>query len=694
MNKDIYISFVETEHDPSLTMIYNWKLYWIEFERLSRLKYFEIKEWDNSFIMWKYFDISLKYLLSIIGDYSNHKIIGLFLFSENLNLIENFKFDYEIEKEFYFLNDNKNLELFFSKNNLLEEHHYFHALSSYFASNFKESAILVMDNSWFFWEWCIWWTTFTQSIYKWNLNNIDFLEWTKYLEEEWLYWIWTIYSTISELIWLEPGSIMWLSAYWNKNRFNSINLFLFEEWNVYFSYKWLSFSELSPFIKKIYWITDDELFNRDEDITKTIFADISAHLQSETEKAIEYLWNRAKVLTWSKNICISWWVWLNVLANTILINKCGFEHIFVQSAVWDQSISLGWLYYLYYKIKNNDFNNKIVFSPTIWKIYSDLEIINSIKNYSDFLSCEPINLEKISNYLNENKIIWIYSWSSEFWPRALGNRSILASPLIKNNNLTVNQIKSREYWRPLAPIILEDKIYEYLEDIHKSPYMTLSTNVIDSKKNELKGVIHIDWTVRYQTINNDNWLIFSILNDFYDKSWVPVLINTSLNVKWEPIVETPEEAIKLFLSTDLDFLILWNNFLSKNKKIEDFKFNYDLNLFNISFNEFWKWIYLKIWKYFEKIFFVSYWLKVDFCFIYKDKLSYIFYLWNKKYKINFSILNEENWYYFKYKDIVYNFSWNINNNLELKNILDKINIIIVNNYDKINSLFLTIKNDK
>lgn len=690
MKKEIYISFVETEHDPSIVMIYNNRIYWIELERLSRLKYFEIKEDSNDIIYKKYFQEWLNYLLSIIWDYSNFKFIWFFLFSENKNYINDFIFKYNIDKEFYFL-WNENIKKFFSDNNLFEEHHFFHALSSYYPSNFNDSAILVMDNSWFFWEWCFWWITFTQSIYYWSFNEIKYLNSSEYSEELWLYWIWTIYSIISELIWIEPWSIMWLSAYWNKDKFSHIKLFELKDDRVFFIKKWINFFELRDYIKKLYWIKDSDIYWFD-DVTKTILSDVSAHLQYETENAIEYLWKQAKKLTNSDNICISWWVWLNVLANSVLINKCWFKNIFVQSAVWDQWISLWWLYYLYYKIKWNDFWKKIEFSPYTWKIYNNFDFI--FNKYINYLSIIDFDLHFISNELKNNKIFWIFDLWSEFWPRALWHRSIIASPILKENNSKVNKIKSREYWRPLAPIILKEHLSTYLIDNYESPYMTLSSNVKTDKIDILKWVVHIDGTVRYQTITNKNWKLYDILNNFYKNSWVPVLINTSLNVKWEPIVETPEQAIKLFLSTDLDYLIIWNSVLSKNKKYEKFKFNYDLNLFDISFDDFWKKIYLRIWNYFEKIFFINLWIEVDFCFLYKDKLSYKFNILNEKYMINFFILNEENWYYFKYKDIVYNFSWNINNNLELKNILDKINLIIVNNYEKINSLFLTIKNDK
>jgi carbamoyltransferase len=685
MKKEIYLSYVETEHDNSIVMIYDWKLYWIELERISRLKHFEIKEWSNSYLVKKYFHKWLDYLLSIVWDYSDFNVIWLFICSD-LSIINDYNFKFSIVKDFYLI-DNSNYNSsnnFLSDNWLVESHHFFHSLSSYFSSDFQESAILTFDWSWDDWECSISEKVFMQSIYHWNKNNVSLVEWSLFSREKCLYWIWTIYEFVSQLIWLEPWSIMWLSAYWDKNRFENIKLFSYEWWNVYFSHKWIEYENLKSFFTNLYWINENDYLEKD--ITKTIFADISAHLQFETEKAIKYLWKRAKELTNSKNLCISGWVWLNVLANTILAKECWFENIFVQSAVWDQWISLGWLYYLYYIFKNNSL--KIPFRPDLWKVYSKWIIEWNLDNYKNKLIIQNLDFEFVSDELSKNKIFAIFNLWSEFWPRALWFRSILASPIDKENNIKVNKIKNREKWRPLAPIILEEYFKDFLEENFISPYMTLSSSVKKFKVNTIPWVIHIDNTVRYQTVNKDNNLIiYNILIYFFKKTWIPILINTSLNVKSEPIVETPKEAIEMFLSTDLDYLIIWGYLVSKSKKYPEYLFNYDKNLFQISFSETDKFNYIKIRDYCEKIFFPQD-IKIEFCFLYKDKLSYKFLLLNNLYKINFFLVKDENvWLYFRHKDLWYNLSWKIYFNNDLSDILNKINYLIINNYDLFFKLF-------
>jgi len=350
---------------------------------------------------------------------------------------------------------------------------------------------------------------------------------------------------------------------------------------------------------------------------------------------------------------------------------------------------------LYHILKENNFNKKIEFHPNMWKIYNDKDINLKFKKYVDKINIINYDVDFITNKLINNKIIGVFNWGSEFGPRALWHRSILSSPINKINNYRTNVIKSREKWRPLAPIILEEDFSKYLEENFNSPYMTLSSKVKKDELNNIKGVVHIDNTVRYQTVNsNSNELIYNILKNFKEKTGVSVLINTSLNVKTEPIVETPNEAIRLFLSTDLDYLIIWKYILEKKQKYLEYKFDYDNNLFTILFDDVYeRKTYLIIREYLEKIFFKN--MDIGFSFIKKYKCSYILEINNIKVNINFLYFqnNSNLWYYFKHKNISYNFSWNnIVFDSNLDTILKKINYIIINNYSNLLPLFLKLNN--
>ena len=152
----------------------------------------------------------------------------------------------------------------------------------------------------------------------------------------------------------------------------------------------------------------------------------------------------------------------------------------------------------------------------------------------------------------------------ELGPRTLGNRSILADPRDeKMKNIVNEKIKHRELFRPFAPSVLEEHASEYFELDTSSPYMSLVAKV--KKPESIPAVTHIDGTARIQTVSrNVNPLFYNLINEFFKITDVPVLLNTSMNVKGEPIVNTPEEAFNMILKTDLDYLVMGNYIISRN----------------------------------------------------------------------------------------------------------------------------------
>lgn len=501
------------------------------------------------------------------------------------------------------------------------KHHYLHWLSAFFLSWFHKSAILSVD-----------WSGYDdqldaevmQSISFWDENEINLIENVFLDNKKWLYWIGACYYLHSDFVWMSEGSFMGLSSYWDANKYKDIEIFKYDDWKVYLNdifiesrefEKWLwmfNSWELTQFhivknLMKIYWVKDSDMIDRKTNIEKSIFADIAAKVQLETEKAMVYLANYAYTKTKSENLSLAWWVWLNCVANTKILKETKFKNIFVQPACNDQWISL-WAALYWYHIYWGNTNKISLNSYGIWPSYSEGEIKNEIENYDKFLRAKHYkdsNLltEFVAKQLYDNKVIAWFQWWSEFWARALWFRSILASPKSEEMKNRVNDIKRRERWRPLAPIILEECLEDYFETDFISPYMTFTASVKKDKIDEIPSVVHVDWTARYQTISKDNnEKLYNVISKFAELSSTPVVLNTSFNSAWEPIIENPKQAIEMFLSTDIDYLIIWDNVISKEKIFDEFKFNLnkyktlELNNFWIKPEKYFKEVYVKLWN--------------------------------------------------------------------------------------------------
>jgi carbamoyltransferase len=172
-------------------------------------------------------------------------------------------------------------------------------------------------------------------------------------------------------------------------------------------------------------------------------------------------------------------------------------------------------------------------------------------------------LEEATRLLVSGNIIGWFNGKSEYGPRALGNRSILADPQIPDIKERINNLKRRESWRPFAPVVLEEEYKNWFDLTKPSPYMLFSAQILESKLGILPGIEHLDGSARPQTVTaSQNPKLHSLLKVFFFKTGVPVLLNTSFNVR-EPIVETPKDAINTFLSSDLDALVMGNYILKK-----------------------------------------------------------------------------------------------------------------------------------
>jgi carbamoyltransferase len=273
-----------------------------------------------------------------------------------------------------------------------------------------------------------------------------------------------------------------------------------------------------------------------------------------------------------KNLCIGGGVALNGVANYKILTEGPFENIHIPPSPGDAGSAVGaaqYLYHIYHKNPKNIFRNN---SDLIQEnIYVGPSFSNEkIKDFLDSrnIPYESFNreslLKKTAQLIADGNVVGWYQGKMEWGPRALGNRSILADPRKSEMKDILNQkIKHRESFRPFAPSIMEEYTSEYFDMDISSPYMLMVSPV--KKPEKIPAVTHIDGTGRIQTVSKEtNSLYYDLINEFFKITGIPVIINTSMNVMGEPIVNTPEQAYNMIVKTDMDYLIMGNYLIEKN----------------------------------------------------------------------------------------------------------------------------------
>ena len=245
---------------------------------------------------------------------------------------------------------------------------------------------------------------------------------------------------------------------------------------------------------------------------------------------------------------------LNCPTNSYLMNKYKFKGFLSIPGISDAGISVGMgLYYFYKKMKKIEFrfstpfvgDQQLQISDEIFSKYK--EFINEVSEYSHKKAVEDIM---------SAPIVWFYG-KSELGPRALGHRSIIGNPLKEETRDALNVIKQRQWWRPVAPIVMADKVDEWFEDSYYSPYMLHTMNVRGGYKEKVPAILHLDGSARVQTLTeNDDMLIYDLLREFYNVTGVPMLCNTSLNDKGEPIINSVEECLNFALRKKIKIVYL------------------------------------------------------------------------------------------------------------------------------------------
>ena len=322
--------------------------------------------------------------------------------------------------------------------------------------------------------------------------------------------------------------------------------------------------------------------------------DIAASIQVVTERVVLRLAKRIKEETGSENLCLAGGVALNCVANGVLSRSGLFKELWVQPASGDAGTALGAAYCGYYhstassRIVNHLDSMK---GSYLGNSYSDDQIADYLSgvgavykkmNEKDLLNC-------VADAIDQDYVVGWFQGKMEFGPRALGNRSILGNPRSREMQSTLNlKIKNRESFRPFAPAVLDNHAEDWFDIRQKSPYMLIVSPIANHRKHlnaipmpdhikgtaalkyvnsEIPAVTHVDDSARVQTVDGrHNPLFYKLLQNLYRKTHCPVVINTSFNVRGEPIVESPRDAYTCFMRTNMDYLIIGSMMLRKDQQ--------------------------------------------------------------------------------------------------------------------------------
>jgi len=439
-------------------------------------------------------------------------------------------------------------------------HHVAHA-ASFFVSPFDEAAILTIDA--FGEKNCV---TFSQGAG----NKLEQL-WTQDFPQT----LGSFYSSMTEFCGFAPQNDEWklmgASSYGDSSRFYKPlrDLFRLDE-DTGFSLD-LSVFNFHQFHRPGFCNTRLERHlgipanGRDVPLSQ-IYYDLAAAAQTVTEEVYLHLLHQLHRLTDQNSVVIAGGVALNCVANGKVISETPFSNIYVPPVPDDSGGSIGAAYYIHCQVYDGE-RNFVLDNNYLGPAYADVEIEAALGKYKLIYEQLDDPAKHAAGLIADGNIIGWFQGRLEFGDRALGNRSILADPRDPSMKQKVNDtIKYREPFRPFAPAILHQRIDDYFENASPTPFMEKAFPIRPERHNEIPAVTHVDGTGRLQSVyENHNPLFYRLIDAFFNKTGVPVVLNTSFNLKGEPIVCTPEDALRTFFSCGLDALIIGHFAVQKNK---------------------------------------------------------------------------------------------------------------------------------
>ncbi len=439
---------------------------------------------------------------------------------------------------------------------LFLEHHLTHATSAYYPSPFEEAALCSIDQRG---EWA---STFFATARQ---NRITPISEIHYPDSLGLFYL--MITLFLGFRYHEEYEVMGLAAYGKPRYVDEMAQIARYTGDLRFE---LDERFVASSWKRLY--TDDLIRllgparGYDEPFTERHY-DIAASLQAQTERIVLALLRDLHRRTRLPRLCLAGGVALNSVMNGKILTETPFTELFIQPAAHDAGGSIGAAMHAAHSIHPNGSQRQPMDHVYLGPEFSADEI-RALLDSSRLAYSEPADLEsEIAKRLSEGKVVGWFQGRMEFGPRALGNRSILADPRTRAMQDRVNlMVKERQSFRPFAPAILEEKVGEYVSGIQSSPYMLLVGRVTEKAKAAMPAVVHVDGTARVQTVSRRaNPRFWTLINRFEQFTGVPVLLNTSFNLRGEPIVCSPRDAIRTFFTSGLDLLVLDRFVLAKPK---------------------------------------------------------------------------------------------------------------------------------
>ncbi len=470
--------------------------------------------------------------------------------------------------------------LYLSKSNkvVTVSHHLAHAYSAFAVCPFEEGVVIVVDGVG---SYC---TDITEqdqltkgvnplareseSYYRFQGSKLETLKkvWLNpvrgFLSDEFYHMrgLGALYSRVSSYVfadWNKCGEVMGLAPYGRPNCFKPLVEFKDGElqvpdWGTDFN---------QPFVPEspVKWEASTAMKH---------WEDIAWRVQDDTERVLleRAIWLRE--VTGAKNLCIAGGVALNCVANGKIVREAGYDNVWIQPAAGDDGIAIGCAYYGHLAVQKKP-RSFVMQHAYLGASYEDNEIEAAAKQWlvraQTFNGADRSIYRETAKVLTQGEVVGWFQGCSEFGPRALGNRSILADPRdAKMKDVLNARVKHRQAFRPFAPIVLAERASEIFEGDGDSPFMLIAKRVTPEWKDKVPAIVHVDGTARVQTVRRDhNERLYLLLKAFEDLTGVPVLLNTSFNIRGEPIVETPADAMKCFLSTGIDYLAMHDMLIAK-----------------------------------------------------------------------------------------------------------------------------------